>query len=343
MTGRGRLWRAWATLLMTAWLVSAQAEPLAPPENRRNEEQTFLTFPEWYLVYSPGEFATMLRDRMPSEFPWWGHIGQFWSSYGAVIGATSRYPLNGEYHVMINVIGVSTTVEYAMRSAYETWVGRVSELSAPTGSTAEDRYAAAIAQAYVDFIRVRPWYEFDFVGALRGLWLDLPAVGPGMLRKWERRYALTSEYAVKALYGWLIGLGTHSAFGAESTFTVVVLDAAPQVPSPQVKLLRMTEDGRWLGTLPRYDAFKDIARVLAQSGREFREIAGNGPDAPLLVSVVAPQGWRPDAQARVLFAQPIFTQPGQTRLALEVQVKDLSALLRALEPARVELEHIYDY
>jgi hypothetical protein len=332
-------------LAFTALVTTAVARPapLAPPEYRRGEDQTFLTFPEWYLVYSPAEYAVLLRDRGPSAFPWWGHIGQLWSSYGAVINATRAYPFNAGYHVMICVIGVSTTVEYALRSAYETLIGRVAELAAPAGGTAEDRYAAKVAQEYVDFIRVEPWYQFDFIAALRGLWRNTPATGPGLLRKWERRYALTTEYGIKAAYGWLLGLGTQSAYGVEPLVTAVVLDAAPPAPPPQVKPLRVQDDGRWLGTLPRYDAFKDQARALAAGGREFREIAGNGPQAPVLVSVIAPQGWRPGLQVPVLFAQPIITQPGRTRLALVVRVSELAGLLRMLESAPVELEHVYDY
>jgi hypothetical protein len=95
--------------------------------------------------------------------------------------------------------------------------------------------------------------------------------------------------------------------------------------------------------LPRYDAFKDNAMALAVGGREFVEIAGNGAGSPLLVSVVAPSGWRPDRLAQVLFSQPILTQPGRQRFALVVEVSALSALLRALASAQAELEHVYDY
>src|SRR5689334_1861545 len=103
------------------------ADPVAPQEHRRGPEQTYLTFPEWFLVFSPAEFAAFTKDHSPSEFPFLGHIGQLWESYAAVTRATmdDRFAFNGGYHVMIMVIGVSTTVEYAIRSAYETIVGRL--------------------------------------------------------------------------------------------------------------------------------------------------------------------------------------------------------------------------
>ena len=37
---------------------------------------------------------------------------------------------NPGYHLMVMVIGVSTTVEYALKSAYETLIGRLTEASA---------------------------------------------------------------------------------------------------------------------------------------------------------------------------------------------------------------------
>ena len=67
---------------------------------------------------------------------------------------------------MVMVIGVSTSVEYVIRAAYETLVGRLSELASPRGLTEEDRYGARVAQDYVDFIRDSPWYEYDFAARL---------------------------------------------------------------------------------------------------------------------------------------------------------------------------------
>ena len=55
----------------------------APPEHRRPPDQTFLTFPEWFLVFSPAEYAAYVREHTPTRFPFLGHVRQFWQSYGA--------------------------------------------------------------------------------------------------------------------------------------------------------------------------------------------------------------------------------------------------------------------
>lgn len=318
--------------------------PDAPEAMRRNEEQTYLTFPEWYLVWSPAEYAAFVKTRPPSEFPFFGHLRQFWSSYRRVYAATRDKPLNTEYHVMIVVIGVSTTVEYAMRSAYENLFGRLSELAAPYGSTPEDRLASRVAQDYVDFIRDRPWYEFDFVAPLRELW-GLPASGPGMIRKWERRYALTTEYAVKAGYAWVLGRGTAATYGVEETTTAVHVDRLPEgieARLPRLEVLRRYPDGSALVTAPRYDDFKDHAAALASEGVTFREIAGNR--GPILLSAVVPADWSsPVPGSLLVFDQPLLTQPGRKRVVMTVPVARLAEALRVLAEGGYGVEHVYDY
>ena len=309
--------------------IAVMAGSLTPIEHRRGPEQTYLTFPEWFLVFSPAEYASYTQSEQPSGFPFWGHVRQFWSSYAAVTRATTndKYVFNGGYHVMILVIGVSTTVEYAIRGAYETVVGRLAELAAGE-RTAEDVYAARVAQEYVDFIRVRPWYEFDFASKLTGLWRDIPASGSGILRKWERRYALTNEYLVKAIYGWLIGIGTHASYETPLTVTSVVLD------TPQGKALQL---------LPRYEAFTPAATKLANDGMRFDEVAGNDLNADILISVLAQEGWAKPTYARELFRQPIITQAGRRRVALVVSVGRLADALRDLTGPGVAIEHVFDY
>ena len=48
---------------------------------------------------------------------------------------------------------------------------------------------------------------------------DMPWWGPRLVRKWERRVALSLELGAKAAYGWLIGLGSQAAYGAEDLTT----------------------------------------------------------------------------------------------------------------------------
>jgi hypothetical protein len=221
----------------------------------------------------------------------------------------------------------------------------LSEATQSGGLTEEDRYGAKVAQEYVDFIRVRPWYEFDFIASLKGLWSKTSLSGPDMIRKWERKYALTTEYAIKAAYGWLIMLATRASYDEAGDTTCVILDSLPagiEASLPKLKVLQHLPDGGVLATVPRYQAFSDYARILAQRQAVFREIAGNR--GPLLISVLTNDTGRvPPPDAQVLFEQPILTQPGMRRIAWIIPVSALSATLNALPARKASLEHIYDY
>jgi hypothetical protein len=335
-----------AALTMAVPLARGAAEEaVTPPEHRRGAEQTFLTFPEWFLVHSPAEYAAFVAAHPPSAFPFFGHVGQFWSSYKAVYDATRRdYPVNVGYHVMVSVIGVSTTVEYALRSAHESVVGRLTELDGGYGRTEEDRLGAWVAQDYVDFIRVRPWYEYDFADRLARVWRT-PLLGRHMVRKWERKYALTTEYAAKALYGWLIMKATKAAYEDVRPVTAVWVDRLPEgarAVLPELAVLARLPDGSALVTVPRYAAFKHHAGVLAAHGATFREIAGNR--GGILVSALVAAGWTPpSADTAVVFTQPILTVPARQRSVLLVPVRALAPLLNELRQRGHEVEHVYDY
>jgi hypothetical protein len=325
---------------------AATSSSETPAEFRRGAEQTFLTFPEWFLVYSPAEYADYVKTHAPTAFPFLCHIRQFWQGYSAVYEATRKdYPFNFGYHVMIAVIGSSTTVEYGIRAVYEGLIGRVSELTQSGGLTEEDRYGAEVAQDYVDFIRVRPWYEYNFAGKLAGLWRNTPFIGKDMLRKWERKYALTTEYLAKAIYGWMIKIATGTAYDPAAETTAVVLDRVPENISatlPQLKSLQLLASKRTLAELPRYHAFMQYASTLAQQGVAFHEIAGNR-DSILISVLCSTSNCMLPAGTQTLFEQDILTAPGNKRIVLTVPVASLSSMLTMFAAQGVSLEHIYDY
>jgi hypothetical protein len=335
-----------ALLLATlAGAAAAANAVMTPSEHRRGADQTFLTFPEWYLVHSPAELARYLElQRAPSAFPWGGHIGQFWQGYRAVTHETREQPFNGGYHLMVSVIGTSTTVEYGLRAGYEATVGRLAEAASAGPPTAEERLAARVAQAYVDFIRLDPWYLFDFVAALRELWVDTPALGNNLLRKWERRFALTTEYAVKAGYAWLIKLGTQSVYEPARPVTAIVLDRAPRpLPKPLQELQRLdTRNADTVVTVPRYRGFMAYAQALAAQGLAFKEIAGNRGE--IVASVIARSDAAPSrAPLRMVCVQPILTQQGWERRVVALPVSELAAQLRRWRAEDLQVEHLYDY
>lgn len=337
---------AGAVVLLASLAAMAADDSPIMHDQRRSVEQTFLTYPEWFLVSSPAEYARFASVQPAHGFPFLRHVGQLWSSYRSVTAEQLRagYPANIGYHVMICVIAGSTTAEYGLRWIYENTVGRASWVFSGGKLTAEDRYGAQAAQDYVDFIRREPWYRYSFMSKLKGLWTDTPLIGPDVVRKLERRYALSTEYIIKAIYGKMIELATRSAYEPAQMTTQVVAQSVPPefVPPEGVRHLLTLQDDRAVLELPRYDNFKLAATRLAEMNVRLVDIAGN--DSVILVSVITDRDMSSlPPGVRVLFEQPIVTEPGRKRRALVVPVAALSQFLLEAPAEGMAIEHIYDY
>ncbi len=315
-------------------------------EALRNEEQTFLTVPEWYIVFAAEEYARHLTHARPSAFPYFGQIGQLWSTYRRVFHRTrDRYPWNGEYHTMIAVIATSFSIENVLKGAYENTVGRLTELFADTRDgavdTEEDRLAARVAADYDAFVRVRPWYEFPFGEQLDALWALDASKGSSYVRAYERRLALSLEYAVKAGYASLIGRASQSAYGAEESTTTVWLERPADVPLPEGARSLARFGDEEVVELPRYEAFRGAALALVERGARFREIAGNDVVA---VTLVAERGaLRARRDREVLARWPVLTTRRDERVLVVVRVRDLHELVADARAAGASVDHVFDH
>lgn len=315
--------------------------PTVSSKDIRPADQTFLTFPEWFLVFSPDEQADYFKGTTSTSFPYMGHVSQLWNGYKIVYSQIKdNYQFNTGYHVMIWVIAVSTTVEYGLKSVYETMVGGFTDTGQPL--TSEDQFNANYMRSYVDFIETTPWYLFDFMDQLHGLWSETSAGGGHWLRKLERRYYLTTELLVKAGYGYLIKLGTQSAYEEALLNTTVILDTPfDKGHYPDGVSFLGIQNGIMM-SFPRYAPFKIAAAVAGQQDLNFNEIAGN--DSAILLTVISSQKPNTDPHhTKVLFSQPFLTKPGLNRFALVTTVPQLSKVLSELRSNNIEVEHIYDY
>ena len=138
----------------------------------RPEESTYLTFPEWYIVYSAEEYAHFIKFNPPSRFPYFSSIGQYWCGYKQVSRAVKKsgLPSNFGDQLMLGVIGTSYSLEYEFKALYENTIGNVTEVLSFNQKTDEDVYAQKVAQEYADFLYEIPWYQFPFGSKLKGLW-----------------------------------------------------------------------------------------------------------------------------------------------------------------------------
>ncbi len=310
----------------------------------RGEEQTFLTIPEWYLVFNPVEYAEFLANgNNPSDFPFFTSIDEFWTLYDRVrnITAVSRYPDNSEYLTMLRVIGVSTTLEYLIKGAYETTIGRFSRWTAGGEDTAEDRVIQRAHQAYGEFIFGEPWYEFDFGSWLGTFWTEADFFGENFIRKLERRVFFTLEYGGKAGYAKLIKFAAKATYGEKDDhvyLTVVVPDGAAEIPG--VEAIQTDGHSRLVSIL-RWGPFTEAAVKLAAAGFDFVDVSGN---RQIAVSLVGKAGEAPPAVgAAELFESRVLSSEELQRHVLLVEVRRLGEFLRELTASNMRLEHIYDY
>ncbi|MDX1958852.1 MAG: hypothetical protein SFU98_09775 [Leptospiraceae bacterium] len=317
--------------------------PLTPKEHIRPADQTFLTFPEWFLVHSPREEANYLKTRTSSSFPFIGHLSQLWKSYEIVNKQIKPYyEFNGGYHLMIMVISVSTTVEYGLKSVYENTIGRMTDTKIGEELTEEDKFQAIVLDEYVKFILQTPWYEFDFANSIKKLWTEVPIYGNNLVRKIERRFFLTTDLGIKSIYGWLIKKATKSIYEDPILGTAVVVDRIPSKLKNNIKVLKEGDEYSIL-LLPRYADFNPAAISLAKQNIEIKEIAGN--KGAILLTILAPEEYNFEESKKFqsIFVQHILTDFTKKRIAIVCLVTNLPELLRKLSEEKIFVEHIYDY
>jgi len=355
----GLLALAIAIAAASSWrcrLQGAIHPPAAQPQKRRAltssisgytrpEDETFLSYPEWYIVWSYEEKADFQRDHLPSSFSYFGAVAQYWNSYCCISRlARGKYGFNPGEQVMLVVIGSSFSAEYILKGAYENTIGRFSEWSSHHQPVEEDRYAASVARDYADFVHVRPFYEFHFANRIEGVWSATRWWGAHPLRKWERKLFLTLDYTVEAFYCWVIEKLTHLTYGHEPAETYAWVESADERFLRQlshVRVVRQAYSGAFILAMPRYQEFTAVAARLAERNAHFVEIAGN---SQIILSVLAPQTWRYNNRyGKELFAAPLLTRPDKQRVVLGCEVRALDQLLLSLRSEPVIIEHVYDY
>lgn len=314
---------------------------LAPYE--RLEEQTYLTLPEWYIVFNAVEYADFTETHRPSQFPYLRAIGQYWRSYYSACRATrDEYAYNDKYHLMLTVIGVSFTAETLVRGIYENSIGRISEWTS-RGPTAEDEYAQAVAKEYSAFLFRIPWFEFPFNEKLAQLWSSTDNWGAGLIRKWERKLALSVEYGIKAQYGKFIGSQVEDPYlflKEEISVWTQGLSRAELEEIGHVTVLETLNADESIVIIPR-EFFTQAILDLTQQDAHFQRFAGNDVVA---ITVIAPNEWQLDSSfGAVLYAMPSLSDETKQRVAIELPVAELHLLLEDFEEQNVVLERIYDY
>jgi hypothetical protein len=311
---------------------------------RRKENNTFFTFPEWYIVYSFEDFGRFLDRSSESRFNYLGHIFGFWRSFCTINRAV---PPSGEsladVKTMIYVIGISYSAEYAIKGLYENTVGRVFEWIRGEPRTPQDEYARAVLQDYAAFLYTIPWYKYPFRDKLDGL-MAIARPTPSPLRTWERDFALGTEYYLKTGYASLIQKALDAGGDDEPRdimFAVATLPPEVLAKEPRLKPIRVLTPQWQLVQAPRYKDLTEIVQGLLEQGYGLAEIAGNHE---ILITVITPDAARLDIKDTTeLFSLELDARPGFRRAGLKVRIDRLLNINRELKARGVSIEHFYDY
>jgi len=314
-------------------LVESDYAAILPPENRRLESRTLLTYPEWHIVHAYDDYAEVTRVGDPHEFGFFRAIAGYWSSLCTLSRVSASHGgADFETRQMVYVIGVSFTAEMGLKAAYEETIGRAVTWPRGPARAPLDDLAANQARGYADFLQQVPWYRWDFAADAAAL----RAASTGTLRDRERAFALGVENRVKAAYAGVIADAVAGIGFDALTLRMIVtdIDRAALEALPGVSVIGDRPEG-WEIEVPRYRVLTGLMAQMATAGAGFVEIAGNDD---IMLTALSDAPTHPDAIYS--FARQGY---GDYRHLLMVRVRDLDETLRGLSQNGLRLEHIHDY
>lgn len=310
---------------------------------RRAEGDSYLTYPEWYIVHAYADLAAVTRQSSESDFDYLASIRGFWTSLcRSTIAATGAGPVTTGQKVTNYIIGISFTGEMAIKGLYERTIGAFTASIRGPERTPEDGFALHLLDDYAAFLQQTPWYRYPFASELVRFWRETSMSDGNPVRKVERRFGLSLEYGGKAAYAALIGFAAgYDPADLRIKSVIEGLDDTDIAADPRITKVRELGDGATLIETPRYQEFTEILRGLGARGRAVLEIAGN---RRILSTVLAPSLVRIETPGAVeIFSLPIQSRPGWQRLGLNTEVRALAQLIGSVERQGAIFEHAYDY
>ena len=315
------------------------------PKYARAEGDSFLTYPEWYIVYAYSDLAGVTRAASESSFDYFASVKGFWSSLcGARRASSSTRPASQDQMITDYIIGSSFTAEMAVQGLYERTIGALTVAWRGSVHTREDEFNQALLDDYAKFLEQTPWYRFPFADRLSALWNEVP-FDPS-LRAIERRFSLSLQYGFKSIYAKALEALAGLSPADLEIGSVVIVPTGRALPADSgIRQLRevRSNDGRQgvLIITPRYREFTGIIREIGADGLSFGEIAGN---TRILTTVLVPPGDLPSIEgAKPIFETGIQSMPGWRRLGYDTSISAVATLPAAVEAQGARFEHAYDY
>ncbi len=316
------------------------APSIKDTQKQRAEANTYLTYPEWHIVYAYDGLAEKLKTGDEHRFDYLRSVWGFWQASCALTAIADEHGgADTSTRLTIATIGVSFTLEMGLKAAYEETLGRLAAWWRGPQKSPQDIVARDMAIDYAAFLRQTPWYKYPFRQSLEALWA---APVDDTVRGWERRLALGAEWKAKIAYASAIAGAVEATGQAKTTIFSIVSGLTPDalMQIDDVRIVSSNDDGVLVET-PRYARFTRILVQLAKAGGTIEEIAGNDD---IMLSVTVASGQDPE----LLRSGEVISRLERTgfeteRVLVSVKVKDLGDILRQWPVADPGIEHIFDY
>jgi hypothetical protein len=312
---------------------------LTDPASHRREANTYLSYPEWHIVYAYDGLAETLKTGDEYAFDYLASIGGFWRSSCALMRVADGHGgADWPTRSTIHTIGVSFTMEMGLKAAYEETIGRATAWLRGGDKTPQDKVVSDMAIEYSAFLRQTPWYKYPFPSEVRALWA---APVSAVVRGWERRFGIGVEFMAKAAYAKLLAGAVAAAAPAQLVIRSIVagLDETALSGIPGVTVIGKRESGIEIET-PRYDLFTRLLTNIARQGGSVLEIAGNDD---IMVTLTVPEGFNAGLRQGTVIMRMKRSGFSGERLLVDLKVMDVAAFLNTHPLGDPGLEHVFDY
>ena len=320
---------------------------ITDPGYQRAQGDSFLTFPEWYIVHAYNDLTGVTAQSSESDFHYLASIRGFWSSLcSATQRASTTGPATADQKATNYIIGFSFTAEMGLMGLYEKTLGALTEWTAGGKKTAEDEFNLALLKEYSAFLYQTPWYQFPFGEKLRQFWRETPFTPS--IRAIERRGSLSTQYAGRWAYAALMRF--IAGYDPADLAIRSVVGGSPPTELAAMKgvtVIRGVDDKGEHGVLVETARYAEFDAFVRELGRHppasLLEVAGNHR---ILVTVIAPEGRdAPLAAAggEIIFSLPIQSSPGSRRIGIDMPVRSLVSGVTGFEATGLKFEHAYDY
>ena len=315
-------------------MIQAKAFARKIGEYKRAKDQTFLTTPEWWIVWNSQDYAHFIKENGSYKFPYFKSMQTLTNVYLNSLLRTSG--INLGYNFMDITLLTFQNTEYFWKGAFDKTVVKKNHTN-PHIVEAQKKYG--------EFINHTPFYDFPYGEVLKEF-EEVNEIN-------DREASLfRTEYKIKAKITPFFRGGSKQAYGEETEFIhMIVKDSEDQVcdVDPRIEIVETFSNIKVL-RVPRYKPFNEILLKIAKTSILVEEIAGN---SEIQMAVESSSSHRDEFAelcaeegiCKILNEVPSVIASGPVRTLFEIKVDSLNQLDEKISQVDESafIKHFFDY